>query len=70
MITNESIEQELDNLLERYHILYWKNPGLKELINNAKKEKKHWEAIDNLRMTNDMTRIIELADMLMETEAA
>ena len=70
MSTNESIEQELNNLLERYHLLYWKNSGLEELIKNAQKEKKHWEAIDNIRMTSDMTRIIELADSLMATEAA
>jgi hypothetical protein len=70
MITNESIEQELNNILERYHVLYWKNSGLNELIKNAVREKKHWEAIDNIRMINDMTRIIDIANMLMETEAA
>jgi len=70
MFTNESLEEELNYLLERYHLLYWKKAGLKELINNAQREKRHWESIDNIRMTNDMNRIIELADALTQTEAA
>ena len=34
----------------------------------AQKEKEHWEAIDNIRMTKDLTTIIEIAGTLRETE--
>ncbi|MGB5505301.1 MAG: hypothetical protein WBM70_01305 [Sulfurovum sp.] len=70
MSKNESVEEQLNNILERYHLLYWKQLGLQELIKNAVREKEHWEAIDNIRMTNDMTRIIEIAETLTETEVA
>ncbi|MGB5505737.1 MAG: hypothetical protein WBM70_03520 [Sulfurovum sp.] len=69
MSKNELIEQQLDGILERYYYLkYWKEESLEELIIHAEKE--HSEAIDNMRMTNDLTRIIQLAETLTETEAA
>ena len=68
MSKNELIEQQLDEILERYHLKYWKEESLEELIIHAEKE--HSEAIDNMRMTNDLTRIIQLAETLTETEAA
>jgi hypothetical protein len=68
MSKNELIEQQLDEILERYHLKYWKEEGLEELIMYAQKEKEHWEAIDNIRMTKDLTTIIEIAGTLRETE--
>lgn len=68
MSKNELIEQQLDEILERYYLKYWKEESLEELIMYAKKE--HSEAIDNIRITNDLAKIIELAETLTETEAA
>jgi len=70
MSKNELIEQQLDEMLERYHLQYWKEEGLEELVMYAEREKKHWESIDNKRMTNDMTSIIEIAETLTETVEA
>jgi len=66
MSKNELTEQ-LDELLERYHLQYWKVEGLEDLSMYARKEKEHWESIGNKRMTNDMTRIIELSETLTAT---
>lgn len=68
MSKNELAEQQLDEILNRYHLLYWKKSGLEELIKNAEKEKALWKARDNMRMTNDMTKIIEMAEILVSTK--
>ncbi len=69
MSNNELIEQQLDEILERYYYLrYWKEESLEDLIMYAEKE--HSETIDNIRRSNDLIRIIELAETLAETEAA
>lgn len=69
MSKNELIEQQLDKMLEGYYYLkYWKEESLEELIVNAERE--YSETIDNKNMINDLTRIIELAETLTETEAA
>ncbi|MGB5506256.1 MAG: hypothetical protein WBM70_06200 [Sulfurovum sp.] len=69
MSKNELIDQKLDEKLERYYYLkYLKEESLEDLIMYAEKE--HWESIDNIHRTNDLTRIIELAETLTETEAA
>ncbi|WP_373033134.1 hypothetical protein [Sulfurovum sp.] len=70
MSKNELIEQQLNEILERYHLTYWKKEGLEELAIYARKEKEHWESIDNKRMTHDMSRIIELSETLTKTVEA
>ena len=64
MLTNESLERQLDGMLDRYHVLFWKELGLKALIKNAKKEKEIWEARNNRRITKIMSRIIKIAEIL------
>lgn len=66
MSKNELTEQ-LDELLERYHLQYWKVEGLEDLSMYARKEKEYWESKENERMTRDMTKIIELSETLTAT---
>jgi len=69
MSKNELIEQKLDEILEKYYYLkYWKEESLDELIMFAEKE--YTETVDNIRMKNDLIKIIELAESLTETQAA
>jgi len=69
MSKNELTEQ-LDELLERYHLQYWKVEGLEDLSMYARKEKEYWESKENERMTRDMTRIIEISETLTGTGEA
>jgi hypothetical protein len=70
MSKNELIEQELDEILEKYHLLSWKELVLEVLSKNEQKEKEHREELYSTNVTNDITRIIEITEALKETEAA
>jgi hypothetical protein len=70
MSKNELIEQELDEILEKYHLLSWKELVLEVLSKNEQKEKEHREELYSTSVTNDITRIIEITEALKETEAA
>ena len=70
MSKNELIEQELDEILEKYHLLSWKELVLEVLSMNEQKEKEHWEKSYSTSVTNDIARIIEITETLTETEAA
>lgn len=73
---DNTLEEELDMILERYHLLSWKELILEVLIENTQKEKKNWEASNyeedsnSKRVINDLNRVIEIAETLKETEAA
>jgi len=64
MSMNESVERKLDEILERYHLLSWKEAGLKELIKSAQKEKEYWEVTNATHLINDLTKIIQIAENL------
>ena len=66
MSKNESVE--LDEILERYHRTDWKEAGLEELIKKVQKEIAYWDASYIKRLTNDFTRVIEIAENLAKTK--
>lgn len=66
-MSKNELTVQLNEILERYHLQYWKVEGLEELAINARKEKEYWEAKDNERMIRDMTTIIELSETLTAT---
>ena len=64
----ESAEQQLDTILERYRLLHWKDVGLKDLIEYAQKEKDYWETLNKIHLINDLTRVIEMAEILTQVK--
>ena len=66
MSKNELIEQELDEILEKYHLLPWKELVLEVLSKNEQKEKEHWQESYSVSVTNDIARIIEIMEALTE----
>ncbi len=67
MSKNELLEQELDEILEKYHLLAWKELVLEVLSKNEQKEKEHWEESYSASVTKDIARIIEITETLTET---
>jgi len=61
---NKSVERQLDQILERYRLLHWKEAGWQELIKYAHKEKEYWESVNKIHVINDLTRVIGMAETL------
>ena len=70
-LTDEILEEQLVDILERYQLINWKQAGLEVLIKYAQREKEYWENSNNphnTNLANDFTRVIEIAETLTKTK--
>ena len=50
-LTDEILEEQLVDILERYQLINWKQAGLEVLIKYAQREKEYWENSNNPQNT-------------------